>query len=104
MLPSTLKYLEVEIRQGRWLHGEEVGNWYPNGLENAVFKWDMKGLTKHSLIPSPLKSRLLVAKLANYLTSLFLSCQMERKVACFRLKYCIFYSVSSQLTNHECGA
>jgi hypothetical protein len=38
MLPSTLKYPEVEIRQGRWLHGEEVGNWYPNGLENAIFK------------------------------------------------------------------
>jgi hypothetical protein len=50
MLPSTLKNLEVEILQGRWLHGEEVRDWYPNGLENAIFKGDiyvplfMKGL------------------------------------------------------------
>jgi hypothetical protein len=50
MLPSTLKYPEVEILQGRWLHGEEVGNWYPNRLEKTICKWDiyftlvMKGL------------------------------------------------------------
>jgi hypothetical protein len=49
MLPSTLKYPEVEKLQCRWLHGE-VGNWYPNKLENGIFKWDiyvplvMKGL------------------------------------------------------------
>jgi hypothetical protein len=42
MLPSTLKYLEVEILQGRWQHGEEVGNWYPNGLDKALFKWDIR--------------------------------------------------------------
>jgi hypothetical protein len=41
MLPSTLKYLEVEILQGTWQHGEEVENWYPNGLDEAIFKWDM---------------------------------------------------------------
>jgi hypothetical protein len=52
MLPCTLKYLEVEIVQSRWQHGEEVGKRYPNRLENAIFKWDiyvplvMKGLTK----------------------------------------------------------
>jgi hypothetical protein len=38
------------ILQGRWQHGEEVGNWYPNGLEKPICKWDvyfmlvMKGL------------------------------------------------------------
>jgi hypothetical protein len=50
MLPSNFKYFEVEIHYGRWQHGEELGNWYSNGLENAIFKWDiyvplvMKGL------------------------------------------------------------
>jgi hypothetical protein len=46
-----LKYLYFRILQGRWKLGEEVGNWYPNRFENAIFKWDiyftlvMKGLT-----------------------------------------------------------
>jgi hypothetical protein len=50
MLPPILKYPEVEKLQCRWLHGKEVGNWYPNRLENAMFKCDiyvplvMKGL------------------------------------------------------------
>ena len=26
----------VEIVQGRWQHGEEVGYWYPSGLEMTV--------------------------------------------------------------------
>jgi hypothetical protein len=45
-----LTYLYFRILQGRWQHGEEVGNWYPNGLEKTVCQWDiyftlvMKGL------------------------------------------------------------
>jgi len=31
----------VEIVQGRWQHGEEVGIWYPNRLERAICKWDL---------------------------------------------------------------
>jgi hypothetical protein len=41
MLPCTLKYLEVDILQSRWQHGEEVGKGYFNRLENAIFKWDI---------------------------------------------------------------
>jgi hypothetical protein len=36
-----LKYLYFRILQGRWQHGEEVGNWYPNGLEKTICKWDI---------------------------------------------------------------
>jgi hypothetical protein len=45
-----LKYLYFRTLQGRWEHGEEVGNWYPNVLEKTICKWDiyftlvMKGL------------------------------------------------------------
>jgi hypothetical protein len=41
----------VEIVQGRWQRGEDVGYWYPNRLERAICKWDIyvplvtKGLT-----------------------------------------------------------
>jgi hypothetical protein len=31
----------VEIVQGRWQHGEEVGCWYPCRLEKTICKWDM---------------------------------------------------------------
>jgi hypothetical protein len=41
MLPCTLKYLEVEILQSRWQHGEKVGTRYPNRLKNAIFKCDI---------------------------------------------------------------
>jgi len=40
----------MEILQGRWQHGEEVGYCYPSGLEKTLCKWDvyvplvMKGL------------------------------------------------------------
>jgi hypothetical protein len=43
-------YLYFKILQGRWQHGEEVGNCYPNELEKTICKWDihftlvMKGL------------------------------------------------------------
>jgi len=41
----------IEIRQGRWQHGEKVGYCYPSGLEKTLCKWDIyvplvtKGLT-----------------------------------------------------------
>jgi len=31
----------VEIDQGRWQHGEEVGCWYPKRLDRAICKWDI---------------------------------------------------------------
>ena len=40
----------IQILQGRWQHGENVGYCYPSGLEKTLCKWDiyvplvMKGL------------------------------------------------------------
>jgi len=31
----------VEIVQGRWKHGEEVGYWYPSRLTKTICKWDI---------------------------------------------------------------
>jgi hypothetical protein len=31
----------VEIVQGRWQHGEEMGYWYPRGLAKTFCKWDI---------------------------------------------------------------
>jgi len=31
----------VEVVQGRWQHGEDVGYCYPNRLERAICKWDI---------------------------------------------------------------
>jgi len=31
----------VEIDQGRWQHGEEVGYYYPSGLEKTICKCDI---------------------------------------------------------------
>jgi len=31
----------VEILQGRWQHGEEMGYWYPCGLAKTMCKWDI---------------------------------------------------------------
>ena len=31
----------IEILQGRWQHGEEVGHCYPSGLEKTLCKWDV---------------------------------------------------------------
>jgi hypothetical protein len=31
----------IEIFQGRWQYGEEVGYCYTNGLEKTLCKWDM---------------------------------------------------------------
>ena len=35
------RFQVVEIFQGRWQHGEEVGYWYPNRLDRAICKWDI---------------------------------------------------------------
>jgi len=46
----------IEILQGRWQHGEEVGCCYPSGLENTLCKLGIyvslvtKGLIAHSII------------------------------------------------------
>jgi hypothetical protein len=32
-------FLGVEIVQGRWQHGEEVGYWYSSRLEKTICKW-----------------------------------------------------------------
>jgi len=29
------------IFQGRWQHGENVGYYYPNGVEKTLCKWDI---------------------------------------------------------------
>jgi hypothetical protein len=31
----------IEILQGRWQHGENVGNCNPSGLEKTLCKWDL---------------------------------------------------------------
>jgi hypothetical protein len=31
----------IEILQGRWQHGENVGYCYPSGLEKTLCKWDI---------------------------------------------------------------
>jgi hypothetical protein len=31
----------IEILQGRWHNGEEVGYCYPSGLEKTLCKWDI---------------------------------------------------------------
>jgi hypothetical protein len=31
----------IDILQGRWQHGEEVGYCYPSGLEKTLYKWDV---------------------------------------------------------------
>jgi len=46
----------IEILQGRWQHGEKVGNSYPSGPEKTLSKWDIyfplvtKGLTLRRLM------------------------------------------------------
>jgi hypothetical protein len=43
----------IEILEGRWQHGEKVGNCYPSGLEKTLCKWDIyvllvtKGLSEN---------------------------------------------------------
>jgi hypothetical protein len=43
----------IEILQGRWQHGENVGYFYPSGLEKTLYKLDIyvplvtKGLMYH---------------------------------------------------------
>jgi len=43
----------IEILQGRWHHGEQVGYFNPSGLEKTLYKWDIyvplitKGLMCH---------------------------------------------------------
>jgi hypothetical protein len=32
---------EIEILQGRWQHGENVGYRYPSGLEKTLCKWEL---------------------------------------------------------------
>jgi len=34
----------VEILQGRWQHGEEMGYWYSSGLAKTICKWDRNDL------------------------------------------------------------
>jgi hypothetical protein len=43
----------IEVLQGRWQHGENVGYCYPRGLEKTLFKWD---------IYVPLVKKVLMAK------------------------------------------
>ena len=31
----------IQILQGRWQHGENVGYCYPRGLEKTFYKWDI---------------------------------------------------------------
>jgi hypothetical protein len=31
----------IEILQGRWQHGENVGYCYPSGLEKTLYNWDI---------------------------------------------------------------
>jgi len=31
----------IEILEGRWQHGENVGYCYPSGLEKTLCKWDI---------------------------------------------------------------
>jgi len=46
----------IEILQGRWQHGEKVGNCYPSGLKKTLCKWDIyvplvtKGLISTSVL------------------------------------------------------
>jgi len=54
---------EIEILQGRWQHGEEVGCCYPSGLEKTLCKWDIyvplvtKGLSKCTIVAADLGER-----------------------------------------------